>query len=416
MPSNVMNALILVILIGALLILGILFAAVWRRAAAAGRYRRLDRYRDRFREEIKGRIDARASLQDFAGLVFRHGSTKWQAVEDVLIDLAEDGRYEAVAYKLYDLLGYRLYYEGRLGGNAIARSGAADRLGRMHCSGSTGKLVRLLAGKEPEVVAVAVRSLSRIGTPEALEAVLERLPELLSRSLVTKKSIETSLRNFGAGAVPELIRHGRAYSDPVSRASVLEVLERLAPRDAVPFALENLESADPEVRAKALKVAGAGDGILTGAEKDRILLLLDDPVWFVRLQAAKALGRLRHRNAEPLLAKRLRDGKWLVRNAAAASLIQSCGNPADIFLDVLKGEDRYARDSVCEEVERTGFLFRLIEDMGRPEGEIRRKSGEILKLMDSLGYGSPIRKYLEEGPDERIRKELSLLLAEEGKT
>lgn len=394
-----------------LVILAVLGATIYRRAAALRRYRILDRNRERYGKRFREFIDGGKSFGEFSAFAFPSRSAEWYAVEHVLSEMLADRRYESAGVALFDKLGYRSYYERKLGSrNAIAKSSAVEKLGRMRCEASTGKLVPLLDEQNAEIVPVTVRALSKIGTREALEAVLERLPDLYSRSLVTKKSIESSLQNFGPAAVPVLVRYGERYGDPVSRASVLEVLGILGAPEALPFAFRNLAHGDSEVRAKALKVIGAAGGALPPEEKDKVLALLDDPVWFVRLQAAKALGILRHDKAVPLLAKRLVDSNWQVRNAAATAVVLTSDNAIEIFLDTLGTTDRYAKESICEEIQKTGFVYRLIDNLDSPGRETCEKSREILRIMASLGYGTPLREYLKSSADDRIRKELTPIL------
>jgi hypothetical protein len=397
-----------------LVILTVLCATVYRRGAAIRRYRILDRNRERYGKRFRELIDGGKSFEEFSAFAFPSRSAEWHAVEHVLSSLLEDRKYESAGVALFEQLGYRLYNEGMLGNrDAIAKSSAVDKLGRMRCVASTGKLVPLLDEQDAEIVSVTVRALSKIGTLQALEAVLERLPGLYSRSLVSRKSIESSLRNFGTAAAADLVRYGERYGDPVSRASVLEVLGILGAPEALPFAFRNLDHGDPEVRAKSLKAIGAAGGGLPSAEKDRVLPLLDDPVWFVRLQAAKALGILRHDKAVPLLSKRLVDANWQVRNAAATAVVRTSDDAIGIFLDTLGATDRYAKESVCEEIQKTDFVYRLIDNLGSPGRERYARSREILRIMVHLGYGTPLREYLKSGPDERIRKELTLIVRPE---
>jgi HEAT repeats len=394
-----------------LVIFTVLGATIYRRAAALRRYRILDRNRERYGKQFREWIDRGTSFAEFSVFAFPARSAEWHAVEHVLFGLLADRGYESAAVALFDNLGYRLHYERKLGNrNIIVKSSAAEKLGRMRCESSTAKLELLLDGQNGEIVPVTVRALSKIGTRKALIAVLRRLPDLYSRSFVSRKSIESSLRNFGRAAVPDLVRYGDQYVDPVSRASILEVLGVLGVAGALPFAFRNLGNGDSEVRAKALKVIGTAGGGLPPGEKDRIVALLDDPVWFVRLQAAKALGNLRHDKAEHFLAKRLMDGNWQVRNAAATALVHTSDNAIGIFLDTLGASDRYAKESVCEEIQKTDFVYRLIDNLESPDRETYGKSREILNIMASLGYGTPLREYLESGADDRIRRKLTRIV------
>ena len=82
-------------------------------------------------------------------------------------------------------------------------------------------------------------------------------------------------------------------------------------------------------------------------------------------------------------------------------------------LATLGATDRYAKESVCEEIQITDFVNQLIGNLGSPGREAYGKSREILRIMESLGYGTPLREYLKSGPDERIRKELTLIVRQE---
>jgi len=394
-----------------LVILTVLAATIYRRAAALRKYRILDLNRERFGKRFRELIDEGVSVDEVSAFAFPSRSAEWHAVEHVLFGLLADRRYESAGAALFDKLGYRSHYERKLENrNIIVKSSAVEKLGRMRCEASTGKLAPLLEAKNAEIVPITVRALSKIGTLEALGGVLDRLPDLYSRSFVSRKSIESSLRNFGPAAVPDLVRYGERYVDPVSRASVLEVLGVLGAPEALPFAFRNLDHGDSEVRAKALKVIGAAGGGLPPGEKEKVVALLGDPVWFVRLQAAKALGTLRHDKAEAVLAKRLLDSNWQVRNAAATAIVQTSDNAIGIFLDTLGTTDRYAKESVCEEIQKTDFVYRLIDNLDSPGRDTYGKSREILKIMASLGYGTPLREYLESGADDRIRRELTLIV------
>jgi len=106
------------------------------------------------------------------------------------------------------------------------------------------------------------------------------------------------------------------------------------------------------------------------------------------------------------------DGNWQVRNAAATAVVLTSDDPTGIFLDTLGATDRYAKESVCEEIQKTDFVYRLIDNLDSPVRETYEKSREILKIMASLGYGTPFREYLKSGADDRIRKELTLIVQE----
>ncbi len=144
----------------------------------------------------------------------RPASNEWQAVEDVLLRLIDRDRYQDVTKELFARLGYISYYEERLAsGNVHARSLSIDKLGKMKSSASVPRLIGLLDAENPEIVSVTVRTLSKIGGAESLQAIAERLPALLGGSVVARKTMHTALLAFGADAVPYLVERKEGGND-----------------------------------------------------------------------------------------------------------------------------------------------------------------------------------------------------------
>jgi hypothetical protein len=77
----------------------------------------------------------------------------------------------------------------------------------------------------------------------------------------------------------------------------------------------------------------------------------------------------------------------------------------DIFIDVLTGTDRYAKDSICEEIEKTNFSGRLISNLKASDRGLQKKSRQVLEIMYSLGFSTPLSEHLEHAGDE-TEKEL----------
>jgi len=411
MSGDLKLLLVLLIVFLVVVILTIIMVTVVRRTVALRRYRILDKRRKEFDGKIRGMLDRGEKPEAFSIFSFPHRSLEWQAVESVLFSLLEDKKYEAHAPVLFDRLGYRVYYEKMLTRrNVIEKSSAADKLGRMHCEASVGKLVLLLEEENPEVASVTMRALSKIGSTAALKAVLYQVPGLYSRLLVTRKSIAQALLNFGPKAVPEMVQAGERYGDPVAKAFILQVLKELKSVEALPFAFKCLKHSAPEVRSKALTMIASAGGDLSPEEKDKILPLLDDPVWFVRLQAARTVGLLRHCPTPSLLEKRMLDEKWQVRNAAVAAVIMAASDPVEVFLETLSSKDRYAKESICEEIQKTGFVYQLIENLDPPGTPSCEKSLKVLGIMASLGYGTPVLEYMKNNPDSVIARELATIM------
>jgi HEAT repeat protein len=169
----------------------------------------------------------------------------------------------------------------------------------------------------------------------------------------------------------------------------------------VRLAIEYLSSTNVEVRSKALKVLGRAETIrIVHNLPELIIPLLRDPVWFVRLQAIRSIGALGNKAAMAPVGKLIFDENWRVRNEAVQAFTAFGERALDIFLEVLTGTDRYAKDSVCEEIERTNFAAQLIKNLKASDQEIQKKSRQVLEIMHSLGFSTPLSEFLAKDGDE----------------
>lgn len=384
--------------------------AVLRRIIRYRRFIMLDEQREIYRTRLLNLLLSGQALHKNPDLISKPGTIRWHAIEDVLFSLSEDKSYPEEVKKLFNILGYVPFYEKQLKKNFIVRASAIDKLGKMHSDLSVDKLIDMLKDKNPEVVAVTVRALSRVGHIKGLKGILAILPHLLEKGMVSRKTIETSLINFGADAVPVLLGDVKDNKHPNIIASILEVLSILNAREALPFALANLNNPNPEIRAKALKVAGnagkKGEGF-----GEQIIPLLTDPVWFVRLQAAKALGNIHYTRAAEMLGGLLFDEKWHVRNAASTALTKFGDASLDIFLKALRYKDVYAKESICEEIERTDYVSLLINNLDSKHRDTYAKSKEILGILRSLNFTTPLKENLKENPEDSIKNEIKDILS-----
>ena len=415
MHSDLLVVIIVAIIAALLLVIAGLFAAsVFRRAYHERKYRKLDALQAEYRKKLTLALEAAVGAVDTGAFVTVPGSVAWQALEQVLLEFLDEQRCAGEIKSLFLGLGYVAYYENRLARrNVTIRASSVDKLGRMGCPSSTKKLLPLLDEKDPEILSVTIRALSRLGAKEGLTAIVERLPVILGGSLVTRKAMETALLNFGESAVPFLANYGVDHADPWIISCVLETLSHFPPDpQSTSLAIGQLGSPNPEVRSKALKVLGREGQPLPAHVAAIILQLLDDPVWFVRLQSVKLVSaaELIREKAAKRLEKLLFDENWRVRGEAALALTRLGTCAVDVFYDSLLAQDVYAKESICEEIEKTRFADQLIEHLDGADEALRKTSREILRLMHALHFSIPLTEYLKTGGNERIKKEIQQLL------
>jgi hypothetical protein len=234
---------------------------------------------------------------------------------------------------------------------------------------------------------------------------------------MTRKTMGMALQSFGADAIPFLVEHGTGGDNLWVISCILDILSRLPadPRSAR-LAAGALSSSNAEVRSKALKVMGRAENIRAFQNLPTLIRpLLEDPVWFVRLQAIRSIRALGDDAAAPLIGKRIFDDNWQVRNEAAQALTVLGERSLDIFLDILTGTDRYAKDSICEEIEMTNFSEQLIANLTARDAGVQNKSRQVLEIMHSLGFSTPLRQYLEQDGGEAEKMIIrSMMMVESG--
>ena len=364
MHDNVIIIIIIIAIVSiTLLTVALLLASIVRRGWHSRMHRQLDVLRETYRDSVRRAIATGEIASSKKNFSFKPSSLAWQALEEVLLELMAENRQTGEVKALFRRLGYVEFYEKRLGRrNVLVRASAIDKLGKMGCLLSTSRLIPLLDTNNPEILSVTVRALSRLRSKEGLVGIIERLPTLLGKTLVTRKAMETSLLNFGGEAIPYLTDYREDQNDPWILSCVLEMLSFLPPDPrSLSLAIKYLGSANPEVRSKALKVIGSDGYSIPPQASDLILPLLNDPVWFVRLQAVKSVNELTCESAAKLLEKLLFDENWQVRSEAALALTHIGSCAVDVFYDALKTKDFYAKESICEEIEKTRFSDWLIK-------------------------------------------------------
>lgn len=409
-------ALIIMIVIVVAFCLLLLSLAVIRRLYNARKYRVMDRLRSKYLSLLYKYINSKTSMNQHLDRFQAHpGSKKWIVIEDnlFLFSLINDTNYHDVACQLFEQLGYVDYYIKVLNSRkVIARATAIFKLGRMETPRSAKPLLAMIESENPEIISVTMHALIKAGDASILLKLLTKLPALLNKDLVTKKIIDSSLVAAGPRITPILLEYGKTCKDPGMIASLLEVLSTFpVNREVYDFAVAHLGHPDPEVRIKALKVIAPCEKALGILHEGVLPPLLKDPVWFVRLQAVRTLGRQQQKENAQAIADLVLDEKWQVRNAAAMALTLLGEGAIDAFWTLLKSNDRYAKESICEEMQKTYFVDLLLELLTNSQGTNVVKAREILTVMAACGFSSPLKEFVATTKDAIHANEIKLIIA-----
>jgi HEAT repeat protein len=233
------------------------------------------------------------------------------------------------------------------------RRSALVALGRTRAPEGIPALSEGLRDRDLQARNAALRGLGRLGSPEAAQEILQWVAE--TGLNVPVLPLQNALINCSRER-PQVLLPYLQLAGPELR----EVLARVLGEVASPsLGAELIGLADdelPELRAaaaRALSNAQPGPAVEILGELSR------DVVWFVRLRAVVALGKLYNAEAIPHLIKALTDSNRLVRMRAAEGLVDFKSEIVSIFTQVVKTRDRYGLHAFLAALENANLRNRL---------------------------------------------------------
>ena len=258
------------------------------------------------------------------------------------------------------------------------RRNALVALGRTRAPEGIHALTEALRDADNENRLAALRGLGRLASPEAAGEILAWVAEagLTVPALPLQNALINCCRERPQVLIPYL-QH--------ASGEVREVLARVMSEVASPALDENLmnlaEDELPELRAAA---ARALPGANPYHAMETLTELAKDPVWYVRLRAVVALGKMKSPDATALLIEALTDASRLVRARAGEALVGQPGELLGNFEGVVATRDRYGLHAYLAALENAALRPRL-------EAEIRnnatRSSAEKERLEQTLLSG-----------------------------
>jgi HEAT repeat protein len=182
--------------------------------------------------------------------------------------------------------------------------------------GPLDPLVALLGQRRLSVRLAAARALGRVGTEEALSAVLTLLGRAPPLVVIEVVSIVRRMGPLARGPLLTLLSQAR---DPAVRADAAQVASQAPDPAYLPSLLGYAWDEDPKVVVQAARALGS---FVDPATPEVLRGLLGHPAWQVRAQAAKSLGRIVDTGSAAALARAMTDSSWWVRHNAAVALQQ----------------------------------------------------------------------------------------------
>lgn len=208
-----------------------------------------------------------------------------------------------------------------------------------------------LADGDVEVAGAAVRSLGDVGTPWAVD----ELVAALRGNVYYRSRVAAQLERLAPLPGPQLV----ALLDDTDAGVRFWAATLLAPYPGLATAalVARTADADANVRAAAIETLAGRKGKRPLVAASR---LLDDPEWFVRVHAARAVGRLGAPADVARVVPLLGDERWWVRSAAKDALRTLGLGAVDVLRRTLDDGDAFARNGAAEVLQDVGYVDALI--------------------------------------------------------
>lgn len=256
----------------------------------------------------------------------------------------------------------------------------------------TGRLVKMAQeSDDDEVAAASIDALNEIGQ----EAIEELLSEMADIDLSDDQQADWAKAKAFANALDDEM--------PELRMAAANAIGELGKTDVLSELLEVLDDPDPRVRSRAARAAGR---LEDARACDALIERLQDPQAKVRKEAAESLGRISNRQALNALLEMFDDERPVIRRIAVGAM-GKFGNskPVDGLVDALSDDDPSVR--------RTSVyaIIELLSNVPTQQShEIRETVVESFNEIDDESVILPMVKILEEGTQERQRRNTTWLL------
>lgn len=350
-------AIVLEVILGAIaadgLLLGfILLRRTYRKRYFAKRDRRVYQFRQEWDALISGEIPYDT---------WRQRAFDRRIVEEMALDALEaatpDESARLLAFLRATGLIEKRIFEARQH-HGWRRQRALVALGRTRAPEGIPALAEGLRDPNPEARSAALRGLGRTASPEAGDEILSWLGEagLQVSPLPLQNALINCCRERPQMLLPYLLHAGRPVREVLARVFG-EIATESLEAELMTLATDEL----PELRAAAARALARAGGHVPVMET--LSELAQDAVWFVRLRAVVALGKIPRPEATSPLLHALRDSNRLVRMRAAEGLADHRSEMATIFEEVVAAQDQYALHAYLAAIENAGLRRTLAAEL-----------------------------------------------------
>jgi HEAT repeat protein len=352
---------------------------------------------------LTSRIPSSPNFEKLRDVWQRSGRGDRELLADILLDLVRQpgGAWEREALRAIREFGiWDRWLRDLNSRRRSVRVQAAIQLGFCRDDESVQALNGAAEDPSRDMALAVVLGLGRLRSAKAVGALI-RIASRASSS-VPDLTLAAALAAAGEsepGRLSEML-HAR---DARLRILGSRALSEVANETIVPDLLKTASDSEPEVRAslcRALAKAPAPRSLETLGK------LAEDPVWFVRVRAVDALGRLEDSGAVPTVVAALDDRNPAVRTRAAWALRQIRGMDAEWGARTINQGSRRRAYSLISEWDRAGWLWEVVAGLTPRDPARAAASRQAIALLIEAGFIRVLVSFVGVYPDGEVRLRL----------
>ncbi len=272
--------------------------------------------------------------------------------------------------------------------NKWRRVEAITFLGYINSPATLGILKDSLFDKDAEVSYFSMLALARIKTRQSAAILLD----FLGKHASSGYKIVSLLESFPPSVVDEIIRLTES-PDPKVRFWAIKLLSKFKPKGERQRIADLTEDPSPDVRASACECLG----ILGEKEAKAVLMkCLQDKIWFVRMQAVRALSKIAGGECFPELLKLMsKDSSPFVKESVKNAIIGDINQALPYIEECLESGDKTVKEYCVNVLIDSNYIAEILGNVLSKDPTVRKRATRLLERMIKSNVYFGLKKNLD---------------------
>ena len=287
--------------------------------------------------------------------------------------------------------------------NKWRRIEAIIMLGYLNSANTLGILKQSLCSRDDDIAYFSLVSLGLIRNRESAKILLANI----NNKAFSSYKIASMLENFPPDII-EILTKALEDNDENLRLWSIRIISRFKPKQCSRRISFFLTDPSGDIRGAACECLGE-----IGADdfKEAIEKLLNDNIWYVRLQAAIALEKILGAKSITYIAPLLKDSHWFLREKVKEIMIKYFSDSL-VFIERFLHEDNQVLKQSCVEImDRSGYRNKILNDLVSSDVLSQEGAQAWLKIMVKAGAHFGLEEFLIKYTPETRQRILNVITA-----